>query len=65
MGKREGYDCQNAIPVDPYSFPLMPEPEYILQEDMDKLINQIKELELENTQLPVQLNCAKERNHVL
>ncbi|XP_050877467.1 uncharacterized protein LOC127081229 [Lathyrus oleraceus] len=45
------------------SFLLMPEP--ILQEDMDKLTSQIKELELENTQLRVQLNRAKERNHVL
>ncbi|XP_050875887.1 uncharacterized protein LOC127079543 [Lathyrus oleraceus] len=43
----------------------MPEPEPILQEDMDKLTSQIKELELENTQLRVQLNRAKERNHVL
>ncbi|XP_050893147.1 uncharacterized protein LOC127098561 [Lathyrus oleraceus] len=49
----------------PYSFPLMPEPEPVLQEDMDKLTSQIKELKLENTQLRVQLNRAKERNHVL
>lgn len=32
---------------------------------MDKLIDKIQELELENTQLRVQLNRAKERNHVL
>ncbi|XP_050915690.1 uncharacterized protein LOC127130768 [Lathyrus oleraceus] len=50
---------------DPSSFPLMPKLEPILQEDMDKLTNQIKELELENTQLRVQLNRAKECNHVL
>ncbi|XP_050897097.1 uncharacterized protein LOC127103903 [Lathyrus oleraceus] len=50
---------------DPSSFPFMPKPKPILQEDMDKLTNQIKELELENTQLRVQLNRAKERNHVL
>jgi hypothetical protein len=50
---------------DPSSFPLMPEPEPILQEDMDKLTSQIKELELENTQLRVELNRAKERKHVL
>lgn len=43
----------------------MLEPEPILQEDMDKLTNQIKEIELENTQLRLQLNCVKERNHVL
>lgn len=43
----------------------MPEPDPILQENMDKLTNQIKELELENIQLRVQLNSAKERNHVL
>ncbi|XP_050908917.1 uncharacterized protein LOC127122660 [Lathyrus oleraceus] len=50
---------------DASSFPLMPEPEPILQEDMDKLTSQIKELELENTQLRVELNRAKERKHVL
>ena len=50
---------------DPSSFSLMPEPEPILQEDMDKLTNQFKELELENTQLRVQLNRVEERNHVL
>ncbi|XP_050885453.1 uncharacterized protein LOC127091004 [Lathyrus oleraceus] len=43
----------------------MPEPKPILQEDMDKLTSQIKDLELENTQLRVQLNRAKECNHVL
>ena len=43
----------------------MPEPDPILQEDMDKLTNQIKELELENTQLRVKPNRAKEHNHVL
>lgn len=31
------------------SFPQVPEPEPILREDVDKLIDKIKELELENT----------------
>ncbi|XP_050918910.1 uncharacterized protein LOC127136394 [Lathyrus oleraceus] len=47
----------------PSSFSFVPEPEFILQEDMDKLTDKIQELELENTQLRVQLNRAKERNH--
>lgn len=34
---------------DPSLFPLMPEPEPILQEDIDKLTDKIRELELENT----------------
>lgn len=49
----------------PSSFLLVPEPKPILQEDMDKLTDKIKELELENMQLRVQLNYAKELNHAL
>lgn len=40
----------------------IPEPKPILQEDVDKLTNKIKELELENPQLRVQLNYTKQRN---
>ena len=47
---------------DPSSFLLMPEPEPILQEDVDKLTNQIQDLELENGQLRVRLNRTKQRN---
>ncbi|XP_050890484.1 uncharacterized protein LOC127095902 [Lathyrus oleraceus] len=50
---------------DSSSFPLVPEPEPILQEDMDKLTNKIRELELENTQLRVQLGLTKKHNNVL
>lgn len=50
---------------DSSSFPLIPEPEPILQEDMDKPINKIRELELEKTQLRVQLNRTKQCNNVL
>lgn len=49
----------------PSSFLLVPKPGPILQEDMDILTDKIKELELENTPLRVQLNRPKERNHVL
>ncbi|KAI5426826.1 hypothetical protein KIW84_032306 [Lathyrus oleraceus] len=40
------------------SFPKVPELEPILREDVDKLIDKIKELELENTQLRFHLNQA-------
>lgn len=50
---------------DPSSFPLMPEPEPILQEDMDKITNKIRKLKLENTQLRVELSRAKQHNTVL
>lgn len=43
----------------------MLEPEPILQEDVDKLTNKIKELELENTQLRIQLNRTEQRNEDL
>lgn len=43
----------------------MPEPEPVLQEDVDNITNKIRELELENTQLWVQLSCTKQRNKVL
>ncbi|KAI5391851.1 hypothetical protein KIW84_076589 [Lathyrus oleraceus] len=47
------------------SFPLMHEPEPVLQEDVDKLTDKIRELELENTQLRVQLSCTKQQNYDL
>lgn len=47
------------------SFPPVPEPEAILWEDVDKLTDKIKELELENTQLRVHLNHAKQINEDL
>lgn len=49
----------------PSSFSLVPKHEPILQEDMEKLTDKIIDLKLENTQLRVQLNRAKERNHTL
>lgn len=42
--------------LDPSPFPLMPEPDPILQEDVDKHTDKIQELELDNTQLRVQLS---------
>ncbi|XP_050908895.1 uncharacterized protein LOC127122635 [Lathyrus oleraceus] len=50
---------------DSSSFPLVPKPEPILQEDMHNFIDKIRDLDLENTQLRVQLNHAKEHNHTL
>jgi len=38
------------------AFPKTPEPEPILPEDMEKLATKVKELELENTELRIQMN---------
>lgn len=46
-------------------FPLVPEQEPILPEDVEKLIAQIKELEVENSQLQLQLNKEKKKNEDL
>lgn len=43
------------------SLPQVPEPEPILQEDVDKLTSKISELELENTRLRLQLIKEKQR----
>ncbi|XP_050877261.1 uncharacterized protein LOC127081015 [Lathyrus oleraceus] len=43
------------------SLPPVPEPEPILQEDVDKLTSKISELELENTRLRLQLIKEKQR----
>ena len=43
------------------SLPQIPEPEPILQEDVDKLTSKISELELENTRLRFQLIKEKQR----
>lgn len=47
------------------SFPLTPEPEPILQEDMDKLTNKIWKLELEKTRLRVQISRTKTHKNFL
>lgn len=55
------------IPIffDSSIFPLVSEPEPILQDDVEKLAAKIKELEMENTQIRVQLNRAKQKNEYL
>ncbi|XP_050876361.1 uncharacterized protein LOC127080074 [Lathyrus oleraceus] len=40
------------------AFPKIPEPKPILPEDMEKLAAKVKELELENTELQIQMNQA-------
>ncbi|XP_050878039.1 uncharacterized protein LOC127081857 [Lathyrus oleraceus] len=40
------------------AFPKIPEPKPILPEDMEKLTTKVKELELENTELRIQMNRA-------
>lgn len=47
------------------SLPQVPEPESILQEDVDKLTNKIGELELENMLLRLQLIKEKQRGDYL
>lgn len=47
------------------SFPLVPEPKPILPEDVEKLVSHIKDLEVENSQLRLQLNKEKQKNEDL
>lgn len=65
VGKEQARIVKMPFFFESSSFPLMSEPEPILQEDVDKLTNKIKELKLENTQLWVQLNRTKQGNEDL
>lgn len=49
----------------PSIFPLVPKPELILPEDMEKLNVGIKELEVENTELRTKLNRVTLENENL
>lgn len=50
------------FPIDPSIYPLVPEPEPILLEDVEKLNARIKELELENADLRIKLGRVSVEN---
>lgn len=68
---REPYTCwvrervqmvKLPFPFDPSIYPLVPEPEPILPEDVEKLNARVKELELENADLRIKLGRASVEN---